>query len=150
MANKVRAGKKTRVFIPEEKKKHSITKNKWCDKELAKLNSITDPLAERISQYMNLKGIGEVVIMCSNYVMRMYLHNKGGDGQEEIAKRDFKYLKALMDKKGHVDSLVYKAIELGELLKCKEFYGTCQHAKNCWVTRRGWCQQEKDMKMKNF
>ena len=70
--------------------------------------------------------------------------------KEEIAKRDFKYLKALMDKKGHVDSLVYKAIELGELLKCKEFYGTCQHAKNCWVTRRGWCQQEKDMKMKNF
>jgi len=123
----------------------------WHKKEIDKLNSTRDPLTVRIEEYINIKEIGEVITACADTVMRRYLAspstkiNKGhyNKDQSDIALCNEKYLKALMDKKGHVNSLVYKIIELGELLKCRELWGECEYAKECWVTRRGFCENEK-------
>jgi hypothetical protein len=126
--------------------------NKWCKQELDKLKGISDPLAKRIKEYENIKDIGEVMTACADYVMRIYMWKKWDNwDQYDMATEILKYLTKLMDKKGHVDSLPYRVIELGELLKCKEMWGSCEYAKDCWVTRRGFCRknEEKDRRRGN-
>ena len=124
-------------------KKRKLTKA--LRKEHFPESTIPDPLHKRIQEYISIKGIGDIVIECADNIMRHYLYCKSGnEWQQETANRSINFLFDEMDKKGHVDSLVYKAIELGELLKCREMWGTCQYAKDCWVTRRGFCERQED------
>lgn len=115
-------------------------------------NNVEDPLDVRIKQYLDIKGIGEVILTCADTVIRRYLSSQqyGGDFQSKIVSQNEEYLNSLMKKNGHVNSLVYKVIELGELIKCKEMWGCCEHAKECWVTRRGFCQKQKEKKQEQL
>lgn len=118
--------------------------DEWYNKEFAKLNSVSDPLQKRIGEYLKIEGLGDIIIACADNIMRYYMYcESGNEWQKKVAHEDVDFLFKEMNKKGHVNSLVYKAIELGELLKCKELWGTCPYAKDCWVTRRGFCEKKR-------
>lgn len=40
-----------------------------------------------------------------------------------------------------IEEPLYEAEEFGEFLRCLEMYGGCEYAKECWVTRRGFCKR---------
>lgn len=40
-----------------------------------------------------------------------------------------------------IEEVLYKALELGEYLKCYEKYGGCIDVKSCWITRKGFCER---------
>jgi hypothetical protein len=135
------------VFSVGQLAKVKLKKRGKRNTKVVYLNPILnkDPLQERIDEYLAIKGISDVIVDCADLVMRTFLYKKwGGKDQGDIAQDDFNRLVKLM-KKGHVNSLVYKVIELGELIKCKELWGSCKYAKDCWVTRRGFCKRRDEV-----
>jgi hypothetical protein len=115
-----------------------------------------DPLMTRILEYLTIEDIGKTISMSCDIPLRLRLactdykkkytsnlDEKGVSFQEKIAINN---LEALNIDKEFVDTNepLYKAIELGELLHCLQLWGSCEYAKDCWVTRRGFCQKAKE------
>jgi len=115
-----------------------------------------DPLKKRIIEYLSIPGIGKAIKLACDIPLRLrlartdyselHLNNMDDTGtsfQEEIASQNLDLLLG-ENKYISIEEPLYKAIELGELLHCLELWGSCEYAKNCWVTRRGFCQKVKD------
>lgn len=44
-----------------------------------------------------------------------------------------------------IEEPLYKGIELGELLECLKDHPDCLEAKQCWITRKGFCKYREDL-----
>lgn len=101
----------------------------------------------RIRSYLKIKGIGEAVAIACDIPLRLRLAKSSDSAwQKKTAEEDLNYLNK--DKKYcDINEPLYKAIELGELLKCLELYGKCKYAKDCWVTRRGFCELKRQKRI---
>ena len=120
-----------------------------------------DPLKERILSYLKIKGIGKVISMSCDIPIRRRLartdtleNRRNLDEyedsiQDKIADNNLYTLMGELGVKKYCDinEPLYKAIELGELLKCLEEYGECKYAKNCWVTRKGFCEKKRQERL---
>ena len=95
---------------------------------LVKKNS----LKEKIEEYLTPE-VGQAIVDGVDLIMRLRL------GQLTIVCDILKRNCSLYEEgKGPgLDSSLYKALELGEYLKCLKDNPDCEHAKDCWITRKG-------------
>ena len=102
-----------------------------------------DPLEIRVREYLEMPGMGQVIVDATDLIMRLRL------GQlNSVCDVLTKYCSISQEGKGvSIDEILYKALELGELMKCQEKYKQCKFAESCWITRKAFCKLEKDMKI---
>ncbi len=98
-----------------------------------------DPLQERIDELLKYPGLDQALIHASDLILRLRM------GQiTKVTAILNTYCTLNTEGQGpDLDEPLYKVIELGELLKCKNQYGTCEYAKDCWITRKGFCKKQK-------
>ena len=101
-------------------------------------------IQKRINEIMEIEGIGQALIDSADLIIRMRL------GQLNYVADILKKNCTIVQQGRGVDleEPLYKAVELGELLKCKEEYGDCEYADNCWITRKGFCEKRRKEKEK--
>ena len=99
-----------------------------------------DPLNERIVNYLGDPKIAQAMIDSADMLLRMRM------GQlNSVADTMKKYCTIHQEGTGvDLEEPLYKVIELGELLECRVKYGTCDLAKDCWITRKGFCKRRKE------
>ncbi len=101
-----------------------------------KNNILLNEIVRRVKQS---PMIGTTIARSCEYFMR-----KRG-GQLEYARECEEHI---VDRKfegklhtGANDDYTQEGWEIGELLRCLAEYGECEHAPECWVTRRGFCKK---------
>jgi len=99
-----------------------------------------DELTPRILEHLKIKDIGHTIVLLADYVLRINMYTKDkNEWQLKQAHEDLVQLQKYMNgKKGVICDNVYKVIELGELIQCLEEKKVCPHAKDCWITRKGF------------
>jgi len=112
------------------------------DKEAIEIKEKADPLETRLKLLLNNKDNIYALRAAADLKIRHEL------GQEDIIKDVLEVWKGKHYKDKSIYSPFYNAIKIAELLICKHLWGTCEYAKDCWVTRRGWCQKRKDKEQK--
>ena len=100
----------------------------------ARENEISPELKAQIWKRLTPE-IGQAIIDGTDLIMRLRL------GQMTIVADILKRNCSLYEEgKGpDIEGPLYKALELGEYLKCLKEHRDCTDATNCWVTRRGLC-----------
>ena len=101
-----------------------------------------DPLMNKILEYLTIIDLPSAIVDSADLIIRMRL------GQvNSVANILKKYCKIGQEGRGvNIEEPLYKAIELGEYLRCYQKFGECKDAKDCWITRKGFCDRWKGKK----
>lgn len=96
----------------------------------------SNKLESKIREYIDIKKIGEAIVDGCDLIIRLRL------GQlncvSDILK---KYCSLYQESKGpDINEPLYKAIELGEYIKCLQEHKDCKFVNECWITRKGYCK----------
>jgi len=116
-------------------------------------------VADKIKEYLEIKDIGQVIIdgcdlilrlrmqqysiasgILMNYITAKYKNKNIFKNQQiEDALQNLACVTKL--EAISIDEPLYKAIELGEYIKCYKEFRMCNNVKNCWPTRKGFCEK---------
>ena len=120
-------------------------------------NSVT--LSDKIKQYLEIKDIGQVIIDGCELILRLRMQQYGIASGILMKYITSKYKNKNIFKNQQIedalqnlacvtkleaisiDEPLYKAIELGEYIKCYKEFRMCNNVKNCWPTRKGFCEK---------
>lgn len=99
---------------------------------------MSDKLKSKIDSYLSIPDIGLVIRDAADLIIRMRL------GQLTIVSDTLKrYCTLHQEGMGvDIDEPLYKAVELGEFIRCYQEHGECEHAEDCGVTRKALCKKK--------
>ena len=116
-------------------------------------------LADKIKQYLEIKDIGQVIVDGCELILRLRMQQYGIASGILMKYITSKYKNKNIFKNQQIedalqnlacvtkleaisiDEPLYKAIELGEYIKCYKEFRMCNNVKNCWPTRKGFCEK---------
>jgi len=115
-------------------------------------------LADQIKEYLEIPGIGQMITDGCDLILRLrmaqpdiantiiskYIKSKTSNNKINLF-RNPKFsspLRYLCDeikvKPVNINEPLYKAIELGEYVKCYQENRMCEDVDQCWITRKGF------------